>query len=221
MALQHSPSIVTSGLVMCLDAGNIRSYPGTGTIWYDASGNNNNATLTNITYSSGYLIFNGTSGYGLVSNNLSPGTGNFAVSVWYYKQDTSPNRYVWDFGNNGGTYATGTSIEPGARYYNPTSGSSTSVYTSGPVLSVNTWYNTVITRTSGTTYIYNNGSLITSAADAGDIGSWGTALTIGNYGGGGGYNHYGYMSIFMVYNIGLTSSQVTQNFNAIRGRYGI
>jgi hypothetical protein len=63
--------------------------------------------------------------------------------------------------------------------------------------------------------------LITSAADAGDIGSWGTALTIGNYGGGGNYYHYGYMSIFMVYNVGLTAAQVSQNYNAIRGRYGI
>lgn len=45
MGLSHSPRIVTDELVLCLDAANPKSYPGTGTTWYDLSGNNNNATL--------------------------------------------------------------------------------------------------------------------------------------------------------------------------------
>ena len=88
MSIAAGPSIVTSGLVLDLDAANPRSYPGSGSVWYDVSGNGNNASLYNITYSSGYLIFNGTTGYGLVSNNVSPGTGNFTVSCLLY---TSPS----------------------------------------------------------------------------------------------------------------------------------
>lgn len=47
MALAHSPKIVTDGLVLCLDAGNVKSYPGSGTVWNDLSGNDNNGTLVN------------------------------------------------------------------------------------------------------------------------------------------------------------------------------
>jgi len=47
MALAHSPRIVTDGLVLCLDAGNAKSYPGSGTTWTDLSGNGNNGTLVN------------------------------------------------------------------------------------------------------------------------------------------------------------------------------
>jgi hypothetical protein len=47
MGLGHSPRIVTDGLVLCLDAANARSYPGTGTTWTDRSGNGNDGTLIN------------------------------------------------------------------------------------------------------------------------------------------------------------------------------
>lgn len=221
MGIFYNTSIVKDGLVLYLDAANPKSYPGSGSVWYDVSGNGNNASLYNITYSSGYLIFNGTTGYGLVSTNVSPGTGNFTVSAWFLKQEIVNNRYIWDFGSNGGTLSSGTSITSGFRYYNPTMGSSGNLYNSGPAQAIDTWYNIVLTRISGVTYFYRNGTFITSQADTGSIGSWGTSLTLGNYGGGGGYFHYGYYGGISVYSAGLTSDQVSQNFEALRGRYGI
>ena len=47
MALSHSPKIVTDGLVLCLDAGDRKSYSGSGTTWTDRSGEGNNGTLVN------------------------------------------------------------------------------------------------------------------------------------------------------------------------------
>ena len=47
MSLAHSPRIITDGLVLCLDAGNTKSYPGSGTTWTDLSGQGNNGTLVN------------------------------------------------------------------------------------------------------------------------------------------------------------------------------
>ena len=47
MAFSHSPKIVTDGLVLSLDAGNVKSYPGTGATWFDKSGNNSNGALNN------------------------------------------------------------------------------------------------------------------------------------------------------------------------------
>ena len=197
-----------------------------GSTLIDLSGNGNTGTLTNgPLYSSangGSIVFDGSNDYATISNNITPGTGDFAVSVWVYKTETTANRYVWDFGANGGTLASGTSQGPGFRYYNPTIGTGSSLYTSGPVHNINTWYNIVISRISGTTYFYSNGSLIVSAADAGNIGSWGTALTIGNYGGGGSYCHQGNISNLLVYkNKGLTAAEIQQNFNSLRGRFGI
>ena len=47
MAFRYSPKIVTDGLVLSVDAANKKSYPGSGTTWYDLSGNAINGTLTN------------------------------------------------------------------------------------------------------------------------------------------------------------------------------
>jgi hypothetical protein len=47
MALSHSPKIVTDGLVLCLDARDGKSYSGSGTTWYDRSGNGNNVEIIN------------------------------------------------------------------------------------------------------------------------------------------------------------------------------
>lgn len=163
------------------------------------------------------LVFDGLDDYATVSNNITPGTGDFAVSVFVYKTDTVTNRYVWDFGSNGGTLSGGTSITAGFRYYNPTVG-----YILGPTHTVNTWYNLVVSRISGITYFYSNGSLVNSAADTANIGFWGTTLNIGRYGGSLGYNHLGSISNLFIYKgRGLTTAEVLQNFNALRGRFGL
>ena len=64
MGLAHSPSIVTDGLKVCFDAANPKSYPGSGTTWYDLSGNDNHGTLLNSpTFNSdkgGCFVFDGT-----------------------------------------------------------------------------------------------------------------------------------------------------------------
>ena len=72
MGFYRGPQIVTSGLVMYLDAGNTKSYPGTGTTWYDRAGNlnggvvNNGALINSPTFDSGNkgsLVFNGINQY--------------------------------------------------------------------------------------------------------------------------------------------------------------
>ena len=226
MAIFYNPAIIRDNLVLCLDAANRKSYPTTGTTWTDLSGNGNTGTLVNgvgyVGTNGGSLSFDGVDDYATVSNNITPGTGDFAVSVWVYKTETTANRYVWDFGENGGTLSSGTGVTQGFRYYNPSIGIGGSLYTAGPIHNINTWYNIVISRISGTTYFYSNGSLITSGADAGNIGSWGTQLFIGRYGGGGGYAHQGRLSSLSVYkNKGLSASEIQQNYNATKSRYGL
>ena len=190
----------------------------------DFSGNGNFGTTENSpTYSSangGSVSFDGSDEYITVSN-VQPNTNDFTISVWVYKNNNTSNDYVWDFGSNGGTLSAGTSVSGyGFRYYNHTLGAGSNMYTQGPIPDINKWYEVSITRNSGTTIMYVNGQLITSSSgDTHNISS--TTLNIGRHGGGTGYEHDGRMSNFKIYNRALTQAEISQNFNALRGRYGI
>ena len=81
MSVVGGPNTVTDGLLLALDAANPRSYPGSGTAWYDLSGNSNHVTLYNgPLYSDGTLTGNGTNEYGRTNNILNLG-GLSAVTV--------------------------------------------------------------------------------------------------------------------------------------------
>ena len=218
--MYYGPRIVSSGLVLCLDAANKLSYPGTGTTWTDLSGNNNNGTLTNgPTFSAGNqgsIVFDGVDDYGTMSNDITSGTNDFAISTWLYSTESSNNRYILDFGNNGGSLISYTGCY---RYYNQTTGTGT-LYSDGISYVVNSWYNIVISRISSITYLYSNGISIRNASDTGNIGSWGTTLSIGRWGGGSLY-YQGRISNILIYkNKGLTFNEVLQNYNATKTRFG-
>lgn len=110
MSNQYGPRIVTNGLVLCLDAGNSKSYPGSGIAWNDLSGNNNHGTLINgPTYSSsnkGSIVFDGINDYVNLgsSNNI---TGNniqtLSISLWLRYSTTLAQRIftLQRFGSGG------------------------------------------------------------------------------------------------------------------------
>jgi len=82
----HSPKIVTDGLVLALDAGNTKSYPGSGTTWFDRSGNARNGTLTNgPTFSSangGSIVFDGVDDYVSCGNPSIFQINQGTISAW-------------------------------------------------------------------------------------------------------------------------------------------
>lgn len=84
MGCSSGPDIIQDGLVLCLDAGSKRSYPGTGTTWSDLSGNGNNASLLNTpsfdTENSGGIGFDSSNNYALVSQNFQP--ARFTLGGW-------------------------------------------------------------------------------------------------------------------------------------------
>jgi hypothetical protein len=111
--------IVTNGLVLALDAAKKDSYPGSGTLWRDISGNGNNGTLTNgPTFNSGNggsIVFDGVNDYVQYETSLDPyisGNRDFTIELWVYKNtsgdgmifsswDDIPNRkfYIGYIGN--------------------------------------------------------------------------------------------------------------------------
>ena len=232
MALQHSPSIVTSGLIMCVDAGSPRSYPGSGTSWYDASGTNNNSTLVNGPVNTsgvnGYFTFDGVDDYASIANSTSLQVADvFTISAWIYPTNLS-NRYgIFSTRtiNTAGSWQLEVGVASGGTGRIAVTGLSTWIWESSDnVVTTNTWYNICFVKPGNGTQggsMYLNGTLLTPATT--------TAYTILNNSDakaiGQGTNGIqlfpGRISQVSLYNVALTIGQVTQNFNAIRGRYGI
>ena len=220
MGLAHSPRIVTDGLVLCLDAGNTKSYPGTGTTWSDLSGNGNTGTLTNgPTYSSdngGSIVFDATDDYFV---------GSFVCNKTYYSIDfwcypTQLTNFNWAIGFNGfwGDFGIHTTAQGGV--YVGTSLASRINPWRNDVYVVNTWQNFTWTFNNGASKFYKNGVLEISRTLALSTRSQFTSYI----GGGGGVanNCTGRLSNFRVYsNKALTPQEIQQNFNALRGRFGL
>lgn len=216
--------IVRNGLVLWLDASN---YPGSGTTWTDISGKGNNGTLTNgPTFSSnnsGSLVFDGLDDYISCGNSASLNiTSALTLSSWVYLTAWSgyPGIIGKGYSTTGG-YST--HIRPdysiwfeidtsgGTRYnYNPTS----------VTIGLNGWYNVVATYDQSLMQIYIN----TVAAGAGlstttTIGTITANVEIGRL---SGYGYFqGRISNSTIYNRALSATEITQNFNALRGRYGV
>ena len=89
MSTGYGPRIVTDGLVLYLDAGNNKSYPGSGNTWYDISENGNNGTLVNgVGYNSsnkGSLVFDGVNDY--IQTSLTGTFPEITFDYWGFFDD--------------------------------------------------------------------------------------------------------------------------------------
>jgi hypothetical protein len=167
------------------------------------------------------LYYNNDFGYSGDSAKFAYGTGDFSWEVWTkpisYKGN---NNYLLDHDavGNGGIIQYYDGI---LRYYNPTTGGGSALYTvGGGSLSLNTWSHIVMSRISGITSIYVNGVFKVSAADTHNYPAQNFYLC--RYGGSDAINWSGYISLCRIYKgKGLTAKEVLQNFNGMKGRYGI
>jgi hypothetical protein len=226
LALSHSPRIVTENLVLCLDAGNTKSYPGTGTAWTDLSGNGNNGTLTNgPTYSSangGFFQFV-TDDFARIANNTALDTQTPTVEVWVKTNATTQNGFWFEKGTVNSQYSLfqeGTGIQ----WRMNIGGVTNLTTTTATYINTSNWYQVVGTYTSGSRRLYINGVLVNSDTQTGTIATNSGGMSIGVYGGFSGdrgYYYNGNLSSCKVYNRALTASEIQQNFNALRSRYGL
>lgn len=223
MALHHSPSIITNRLMLCLDAANIKSYPGTGTTWTDLSGNGYNATLVGSpSFTNGYFSLTGTQSATFNNDAANFGTSDFSTEFWYYYSGTQPNYGVlFDNGSQGMSIQFGTPTTNILFYSIPSNNDATGVPHN---MTLNTWNHIVHTRSGGNLTIYING--VVKGTWTGKTGSFspqsGSLAYIGTYSLSTGYAISGRISVFKIYKgYALTQTDVLQNFNALRGRYGI
>jgi len=215
-------TIVTSGLTLNLDAGSVISYPTTGTSWYDVSYVNNNATLNNgpTFVSSGLsssILFDGTDDYALGSILVTP---SFSVNFWLkpllvrnYNPSFVINNwgdFIWHTTSNGSIYC-GTDV--GTRFTPSSTGCGAGA------VALNTIQNFTYTFNGGVGSLYKNGTLLVSANNHATPASSGTIKPYGisEVSNSGNFNCYN----FQIYNKALTASEVLQNYNATKGRFGL
>jgi hypothetical protein len=235
MSLAHSPRIVTDGLVLCLDVGNQRSYPGSGTVWRDLSGKNNNATIFNTpTYSDGALVFDAVDDYAYVSPSSTTtfdASTSYTISLWFKLNSSSRGGLDTLFEGNGGAriwfYLTSGNTLIFNTYYGPFVegvGHLNDYYqTIGEIPDTNKWYNALVfhDKTNLKQGTYLDGVL----QDEYDLLSGYTFVS--NSGGGFFINNGTFgpagckFGNIQVYNRVLTPQEIQQNFNALKGRFNL
>ena len=224
MGIAYNPRTITSGLVLCLDAANAKSYPGSGTTWTDLSGRGNTGTLTNgPTYNNanfGSIVFDGTNDYVSVenSNSLNPPTNTLIcwaksnTSTWNETGFLMSKRDVFVMHPNGSS----TTVD---YYYHL---NNTWVSQQINVSNITVW-NMYACSWDGTNInAYLNGAIINSGVKIGPLNTSDTGvLEIGRDDNIAGRLLNGNISQVSIYNRALSAAEVSQNFNATRGRYGI
>lgn len=244
MAVYSGPEIVNNGLVLHLDAANSRSYPGSGATWYDLSGNNKHASLINGTVyestNNGGIVLDG--GDELInipnSKNLDYfGTGDFTVETFVkstnvvYPRSRHPLQFFhtvtgaatrgWSVGHGASTSSIEIMASDGTNIQRTT--------LNHAAIAESIYYHRVFTvsRSAGllTKHYLNGkyvgqvdmpsvtGSIYNTASDAGT-----TGITFGNV---WGWRYIGSVNIFRLFNRVLSESEIQQNLEATRSRYGV
>ena len=226
-------TFITNNTILYLDAGSASSYPGSGSVWYDLSVQDNDATLTNITYSSvngGYFTFNGTinSKGSLTSAKYNVTYSGKTVFVTaYLSSDMTNDTYRAFEGSSAGArnfnfylhrdssgnyklhYSVGLNSFQGGFSSNLTS------FTPG------TWFTAAVTQTTGglVSYYFNGqpfgtNNAITfsqylSSTPPSEIDAIGVADNFWD----------GRIGLASVYKVALSSSEILQNHNSVKNRY--
>lgn len=232
MGKHFSPRIVTEGMVLCLDAANSESYAGSGTIWRDLSVSMTDFTLSgNPTFTLnnlGTFNFNGSTQYASIpaNNNFNFTTSaiDFSIETWIYPTaNGSVKAIVANWGQGGLNVSDSWLLwsNNGNLSFSWSPFSNINSLLVGSSAQLNKWTHVVVTRSGNVFSMYVDGTLATTASNSGTSNS-SYSIEIGRYGSNASAYWAGNISLVRVYrNKSLTSVEVSQNFNATRGRFGI
>jgi hypothetical protein len=226
---KNSPPIVTNGLSLHIDFSNPKSYAGTGATVLDLSGNNYSGTSFNSpTYFSGYLSFNGTNQYlSFPAASSGSTTGNFTFGGWYNNGASVVSGRNFLFRGNDGS-GNGQSFVIGVVGSNPNLGvvttvpSTIQISANDPTTTFipNRWYYLIGTWVNGVSLkLYVNGILKATTLTTN------TSLRTSTIGWVIGKNSTTYYPLYTattsVYNRALSDTEILQNYNATKSRFGL
>ena len=229
MSIGYGPRIVTEGLVLALDAADRNSYPGSGTTWTDLSGNGNNATI------SGTSVWNDTYGgqfdfgdvaqitqYIILPHQAAQSTGTSYTMEFWMKPVSSSEKYFCSMASSdaGNNYFL---LQQNSTSFQRFGGTGSISYSNNEILQF-----CVVRNGSDTGTFYKNGGNAISSTSITVIngvanGGWMLNQEQDTVGGSfdANQNYRGAFMIVKLYNKALTASEIQQNFNALRGRFGI
>jgi hypothetical protein len=227
----QAPAIISNGLVLYLDAGNPSSYPGGGTTWTDLSGNNNHGTLRANNsgslpiFQSGTFYFNGSSSYVSMVSSVIPNSGSWSLSVWakipsggFAEMINTRNttNYAGFLLTSRGDGIRVQLNNPGVQQFEPNSSSR---------IMDNNWHLITITvdvSINQMKWYVDNNLANTISFSAGTLAGQGNFCIGWDYAWSGGAEYFrGSIATVSVYNVVLSSNNVTANFNALRSRFGL
>jgi hypothetical protein len=243
--ISYLGGIVKDGLILDLDAGKLDSYNRVGTTWADLSGNGNNGTLTNFgsqtiwnSNNGGSIVFDGSNDYvgwttlpSIKWQNWNSLTVDCVFKLISYAGNTSGRQYLFDFRDNGGVdgafgcfYDSSIQTPLGFKLFYNTVGNSYEepLITTFSLNSI-IHYQVTFDKTTSTNNIrhYINGVNVFNRSVVINSNTTNTGrVWIGRYS-AGGFQWNGNIYSFKVYNRALSSSEVLQNYNALRGRYNL
>ena len=240
MSLHHNPRIVTNQLVFALDAGDVNSYPGSGTAVSDLTGINSDGALGNgAEYGNvykGVLSFDGT-------NDLFDGpsvtgvSADWTVCIWFYPTSVSnyENPIDCNYAYGGSSGNIGPRLEMNSSggigwIWSGDNGNNNAFYYSNLLssgLAQSTWHFAALSRTSSNTIInFLDGEVKTTTVNVNGSPSatFVNEFTNINLGRGfslGGSERYfsGLTGPLLIYNRALTASEIEQNYEAQKSRF--
>ena len=235
MALKYSPSIIKSGLVVSLDSGDINSYPGSGTTWYDLSGNGNHATMYNMNSPSAgntsgfdtttkYMMFDrhlgnsdgAANNYALIANSVTTQgvlcQNGMTIDMWFRETGTVCTAFT-KWASSWELYYCNTMVFR-------TEGAGGNDGSSSIGSSPGTWRNIVATHDGTTRKLTVNNTVVLNDTNAVTGQNTNQPIAIGAYN-GGIYASYGAIPIYRLYNRPLSASEIASNYNAQKSRFGL
>lgn len=232
MSTVGGPNLTDSGLVLQLDAGNIKSYQSGSTTWFDKSGNAYNGTLTNgptfDTGSLGSIVFDGIDDYVSFSTSIPiTYTSSYTLSTWISADTVTSSLFRNIFGiASGGSISNVWQIlaisSAGKVTYRSNTENNIADVISNITITAGKIYNFVLTLDNGNLTLYIDGSVDkTATVPVNFTPQPKQGISIGRFPNvntqflsGKVYNMY-------YYNRALTAQEVLQNYNATRTRFGL
>lgn len=247
MSVYGGPDITTDGLVLCLDAGNTKSYPGSGNTWFDLSniiGNlditsrNNDWSFVNDPQTGQRCIYNTTNRTSNAGINIPTNTGfnknAGTIEIWLKPTDGTgaPGFFV---NGDGVTYtnvagwfwfgrwSAGTSV-----YFRQTSTAGDLTYSESTHYNLNTWMclgirwniigaNSRINMFKNTTILASYTGSATQTANVNTT----TGQLFNGHSRGDNAQFKGYCSMYRIYNRYLEDNELQFNYRAFKGRFGL
>jgi len=232
MSIYGGPDIVTDGLILDMDFGSSKCYPGSGTACTDISTSNLSGELVNsppytISTNNKFFSFNGTTNSRLIRipNSTILDTQTPSVEVWIKTNATTQSGFWFEKGIVNSQYSLfqeGGNIQWRQNF--GTFNQLTTATIAGAGVNTTSWFQVVGTYISGTRRLYVNGILKNSDSQTGTIATNAGGMSIGVYGGYAGARDYYYngdIAIVRVYNKSLSASEILFNYNALKGRFGL